>query len=172
MPRDEFSKKTADILAKRVAYTCSNLDCSAPTVGPHSDQTKALPLGIAAHITAAAPGGPRYDKNMDELDRKDIGNGIHLCTICATLIDRDVDRFPVELLHAWKRQAEDEALKKLGKPSQANQTLVSVPFIEPNLVWESGGRWHRGNSYKNVEKAKAQGGHLAIHDVIVHWELI
>lgn len=171
MPRDEFSKQTSEMLAKRVAYRCSNPECKAPTIGPHSDKIKALPLGIAAHITAAAPGGPRFDPTMDELDRKGIDNGIHLCTICASLIDKDVDRFPVLLLRSWKKEAEDEALDNLGKPSFQNQP-ASIPFLEPDLVWESGGRWHRGNSHKNVEKAQAQGGHLTIHEVIVHWELI
>jgi hypothetical protein len=165
--RDNFNQQTIDILAKRVAFVCSNPDCKVSTIGPHTNNGKPLSIGIAAHITAAAVGGPRYDPDMAPLDRMSISNGIHLCSNCATVIDKDVDKFPVSLLNTWKQQAEDEALQKLGKSSLPES--VSIPFIEPDLVWQSGGRWHRGYSEKNVEKAKKSA--LGIHDAIVDWEL-
>tara|TARA_B100000929_G_scaffold5347_1_gene4503 strand:+ start:517 stop:705 length:189 start_codon:yes stop_codon:yes gene_type:complete len=56
--RDDFTKKTKEILAKRVGLLCSNPKCKKPTSGPNSDQNKSTNIGVAAHITAASVGGP------------------------------------------------------------------------------------------------------------------
>lgn len=45
--------------------------------------------GVAAHITAASPGGARYDAALTPEARADIGNGIWLCQNHARLIDND-----------------------------------------------------------------------------------
>ena len=77
--RDDFTNKTKDILAKRAGYICSNPHCAKPTIGPNSDQSKALSIGVASHITAAAFGGPRYNKDLTNEQRIDLSNGIWLC---------------------------------------------------------------------------------------------
>lgn len=83
--RDDFTVKTVDILGKRVGFLCSNPDCRRHTVGPNSAKEKFTILGVAAHITAASPGGPRYDSAQTADQRKDIDNGIWLCVNCSTL---------------------------------------------------------------------------------------
>ncbi len=55
--RDDFSRTTTDILAKRVGYLCSNPDCRNATIGANQKEYKSTSIGIAAHITAASPGG-------------------------------------------------------------------------------------------------------------------
>ena len=87
--RDDFSLTVKDILAKRVGYVCSNPNCKKHTIAPNSKEDKVINIGEAAHITAAAPGGPRYDEALSPSERKSINNGIWLCSNCATLIDRD-----------------------------------------------------------------------------------
>jgi hypothetical protein len=87
--RDNFSPKTKDLLAKRVGYRCSNPSCRKLTSGPHEDVMKAVNVGVAAHITAAASGGPRYDKSLSSEQRKLIDNGVWLCQNCAKLVDND-----------------------------------------------------------------------------------
>ena len=77
--RDDFSQKTKDTLSERVGGKCSNPNCRRETKGPHSDAQKRVSIGQAAHITAAAPGGPRYDPNLTPDQRKDIDNAIWLC---------------------------------------------------------------------------------------------
>lgn len=62
--RDDFSEEVKRTLANRVANVCSNPDCHAVTSGPQSDSTKALNVGVAAHITSASPGGPRFDTSL------------------------------------------------------------------------------------------------------------
>ncbi len=148
--RDNFTKKTIEILAKRVGFFCSNPNCKIPTVGPNSDQEKATTIGIAAHITAASPGGPRYDANLTSEQRKHITNGIWLCGNCASLIDKDEENYPVELIHDWKKGAEQEMTDSLqGKTNTTNQTEKKTPFLEADLIWSSGARIHKGWSPKN-----------------------
>jgi len=67
--RDDFPKLVLETLAKR-SYLCSNPACQKPTSGPHSDKEKALNLGVAAHITAASSGGPRYDPRLTAEQRQ------------------------------------------------------------------------------------------------------
>ena len=113
--RDDFSMKTKEELAKRVAYKCSNPQCRKPTIGANENSDGIVSVGEAAHICAASPGGKRYNSNMTSEERASIDNGIWLCRNCAAMIDRDEEYFSVELLQAWKRLAEIEA----------NQNIIS-----------------------------------------------
>lgn len=109
--RDDFSQSVKELLAKRVNYLCSNPKCLRQTLGPHSDQSKFVSVGVAAHITAAAPGGKRYDRSLSKKERMSSRNGIWLCTDCAKIIDTDEVAYPVDLLQTWKRSAETLASK-------------------------------------------------------------
>jgi outer membrane murein-binding lipoprotein Lpp len=111
--RDDFSTKTKDIMAKQVAFRCSNPNCRKLTCGSGTKKDGVVNIGVAAHICAAAPGGKRYDPNMTPEQRKDIDNGIWLCQSCAKLIDSDEIRYPVELLRKWKIQAMEETAREL-----------------------------------------------------------
>src|ERR1700722_9449181 len=105
--RDGFPNATKEILAKRSGQRCSNPDCRIATSGPHQDDQRAINLGVAAHITAAAPGGPRYNPSMSPEDRSAGSNGIWLCQSCAKLIDSDTVRFPEALLIIWRRRHQE-----------------------------------------------------------------
>ena len=70
---------------------------------------------MAAHITAASEGGPRYDPALSQEARIAIENGIWLCHNCAKLADNDPARFTVAVLYIWKTQAESDALSRVGK---------------------------------------------------------
>ncbi len=113
--RDDFTEATKRLLKERVGGKCSNPNCSNVTIGPASNPDKAINMGTAAHICAAAPNGPRYDKTMTSEERKSPDNGIWLCNYCADLIDKDPERYTVALLHEWKAQAEEKASNLLNK---------------------------------------------------------
>jgi len=117
--RDDVKSKIKEEVAKKVAYLCSNPKCRAPTSGPQiNDGT--VNVGVAAHITAASENGPRYDPSLTAEERSSAENAIWLCQTHAKLIDNDPDRFNVELLRLWKKQAEKYAIKIIGKPQQIN----------------------------------------------------
>lgn len=146
--RDNFTKPTIELLAKRVGYLCSNPDCRKHTIGPNENADKTTLIGIAAHITAASPGGPRYDSIMSQDQRIHGDNGIWLCSNCASLIDKDPDKFSIELLKQWKAHSENEMQESLigrGHPREKEKK----PYLEADLIWNGAGRSNRGYSPKN-----------------------
>jgi hypothetical protein len=107
--RNDFSPSTKEAIAKRAAYICSNPGCRRLTLSPsESESNKFVYTGKAAHITAAAPGGPRYDPGLTSEERSSTKNAIFLCSTCADMIDKNqgID-YPVGLLKQWKREHEE-----------------------------------------------------------------
>jgi len=121
-PRDDFSQSTKRALAQRVGYLCSNPACRAHTTGPRADPAKSINLGVAAHITAAAGGGPRFDSELIDGKRKNAVNGIWLCQNCAKLIDNDPDLYTSAMLFRWKNDAEEEAKLRVGKNNSKSKS--------------------------------------------------
>lgn len=163
--RHDFTAKTKEILAKRVGYICSNPKCKKHTIGPNEEPEKATNIGVAAHITAASPGGPRFDEELSQPERSHIKNGIWLCSSCSTLIDRDEEKFTIEILNEWKNKSEEEISSALeGKKVDGDE-----PFIEADLIWNFHGRVPNGYSRKNLEvfEQPIQAG----TDLYQHWSL-
>ena len=124
--RDDFDARTKQTLAKRVGHSCSRPGCGQQTCGPNTDPHKAVNVGVAAHIRAAAPGGSRYDSSMTSAERASISNGIWLCQTCAKLVDDDPGRYTVDFLREWKASAEAHAdAAVLGLPLSANESSSS-----------------------------------------------
>lgn len=114
MPRDNFSAKVINTVAKRAALHCSNPTCRRLTAGPHTDQGKSSSIGVAAHIVGAAPAGPRSDSTLSPAARRDAENCIWLCKTCSRVIDVDPDKYPPELLHGWKSAHEQWVAERLA----------------------------------------------------------
>jgi hypothetical protein len=103
--RDEFSEPVKRILALRAAHRCSNPLCRRLTIKP-TDTGGAVSSGIAAHVSGAARGGPRFNANQTPEERAGAANGIWLCHNCSDVIDKDEGKYPPELLFEWRRQHE------------------------------------------------------------------
>lgn len=121
--RDNFTSATKELLANRVGRRCSNPACRKLTCGANTNPEKITNIGVAAHICAAAQGGPRYDASMTPEERKSFENGIWLCQSCSKLIDTDITRYPKELLQSWKQLAEQTAILEV-------ETTSSTPAFE------------------------------------------
>lgn len=157
--RDDFPKAILETLAKRVGYRCSNPTCRKLTSGPHTDEARAVNVGVAGHITAASAGGPRYDPSLTSEQRRSADNGIWLCQTCGKLVDNDEARFPVALLREWRQKAEDAARKEVesSQPSTAAHDEHSIRFgVDDWNVWRERGNlpgntlvfisgWRRGD---------------------------
>jgi hypothetical protein len=124
--RDNFSAATKTLLAKNAGYLCSQPDCRRSTIGPGLEHKKPVNIGEAAHIAAAAAGGPRYDPILTPDERKSYANGIWLCAVHAKQADSDDGRFTVELLREWKRNAEKAAFDALTSGRTASAITVSI----------------------------------------------
>jgi hypothetical protein len=115
---------------------CSNPDCRLPTAGPDSEEGTTN-LGVAAHITAASPGGARYDESLTTLERGGFNNGIWLCQLHAKLIDDDELQYPSTLLREWKETAEHmAALEARGYAVRKASPFADLEKKAPKLVAE------------------------------------
>ncbi len=140
MTRDSFTQSVKDELAKRVGYVCSNPGCRQHTSGPQKSPRGTVNVGVAAHITAASPSGPRYDPSLSTNERTYGGNGIWLCQNCAKLVDSDQPKYDVEKLHEWKSDAEAAAARALEHrkepPSESEGVFLEAERLMPALIEE------------------------------------
>lgn len=124
--RDNFNKLTREKIAKGAGWLCSFPNCQAPTVGATSDGEEVIDIGIAAHICAAAPGGPRYDDKMSPEERSSAKNGIWMCSDHGKAIDSKDPMFTVELLREWKQQARTDSWRRVLRHEQARGPAVKA----------------------------------------------
>jgi hypothetical protein len=174
VPRDDFKKPVRSAVAQRVALRCSNPNCEKLTSGPSADPARALNIGVAAHITAASPGGPRFDGVLTSEERSGIDNAIWLCQNCAALIDRDDIRFTVELLRSWKLRAERAAATALSagsafRPIAATETRQELSVGELLVVRELGEEF-ACHVETGVAVPTTDGGWLNLHGAVVRGE--
>lgn len=129
--RDDFSQKTVLQIAKRAGFLCSFPTCRTPTIGATSDGEGEINIGTAAHICAAAPGGPRYDDKMSQEERSSAKNGIWMCRDHGKAIDSTDPEFTVERLREWKMQAEIDSWRRVLRNEAPNGPAV---VIETHLL--------------------------------------
>lgn len=123
--REEFTNEVKRAISARVGSRCSRPTCRALTSGPQVDPSKSLNVGVAAHITAASAGGPRYNPLLSSDERRDATNAIWLCQTCAKLVDNDTSRFSESELRGWKERAEDEALQMVGLAAEYMAPVIT-----------------------------------------------
>jgi hypothetical protein len=135
--RDDFPQRVIRILERRCGAACSNPGCRQPTSGPGQEPNTTINMGVAAHITAAAPKGPRHDKSLTPDQRSSALNGIWLCTYCSKLIDSDVARYASETLRQWKKQAEDGAFAAVSQRTGRRFGLIpsALELDEADHEW-------------------------------------
>jgi len=172
----DFTKKTIKEIAERVGFHCSNPSCRRLTYGPKKHNTGSINMGVAAHIAAASPHGPRYDLNQTAEERKSALNGIWLCQQCSVIIDKDPSAYPVETLHNWKEIAEAAASAGLEKPStfasgQANADTVGIVhrYRKPSKYFTVRESVPNGFNYREKVEFKRLGpiDNVVKHDVAV-----
>ena len=116
-------------MAKKVGYLCSKPDCKKSTIGAKADGSGFMRVGTAAHITAAAKGGPRFDPQLTPEQRKHESNGIWLCPGCGRLVDADDAHFTVETLRAWKIDAEKSAFEAIAYALPGSHAAVAPSSV-------------------------------------------
>jgi hypothetical protein len=130
--RDEFLEPTKRKLAMRAAYICSRSECRALTLSPSPNRSDDyVYIGVAAHITAAATGGPRYNASLSSAERASIDNAIFLCETCATLVDRNQGLdYPIPVLREWKINHEVWVGEHLNRAPQHIAAEVQAKALE------------------------------------------
>lgn len=120
--RHNFSSAIKKTVADRAGGVCSFPGCNQSTLGPSKENSKkAIRNGIAAHINAAAKGGPRYDPLQSEEARKSIENAIWMCPTHGSLIDKEETAYTPSEIRDWKHNAELRAKQRLELTSTNEQ---------------------------------------------------
>lgn len=127
MARDNFNKAVIKELAREVGNYCSI--CNVLTKVPKNGHvSQDMSIGVAAHICAASPNGPRFASSQTVDERSSKSNGIWLCASCSVLIDRDLENYTTNKLIEIKEQAIQRFQKAIGKriftESEVNQYAV------------------------------------------------
>ena len=130
-----FSAKTKQHLAERVAYMCSQPYCRILTIKPKSDQNISVKSGKASHIISAGTNGPRTDTTISDEVIKSFNNGIWLCDKCSREVDDNESPYTVTELTKWKKDAEeyveslvthDTRLRQLRILTQSNLSALRI----------------------------------------------
>lgn len=120
-----FKIKTAQMIAYRAAYICSNPECNTLTIGPSiTDVQLKNKKGEAAHILGEKPGAARHNSNS-KIDVAGVENGLWLCANCHALIDKNngVD-YSEQQLFEWKKDHE-ETISMLLRTHKSPLPLIS-----------------------------------------------
>lgn len=136
--RDDFSQETIRLAGERVGLRCSICGCITKAAS-EDDNKKVINIGVASHICAAAPKGPRYDPNMTSTERKDISNCIWLCQTHSKLIDVDLKLYTREYLIELKRKAEETARNALRAGKSSFEVIENSGFdikITKDILFE------------------------------------
>lgn len=174
---ERFNQKVSEELARRAGHRCSMPACRAPTSGPSATLASgASSVGVAAHITAASPGGPRYDQRLSPDERRSASNGIWLCQTHAKQIDDDEARFPRDLLRAWREAAEHRAGLDQGWPESTVSPEASRRLVAYSRVLEVASedvRFALHAFLANIGAPRAWGeryelGRMALYEIAVN----
>ena len=129
MARDrarEYKPSTIKRLTTLSGNQCAKPGCIRPVLA-HDRVTF---IGKICHIEGASEGGPRFNKDMSDDERRHFDNLILLCDECHSVIDNieNESDFPVELLQRWKKQHEDTATYSLlgKKPTYLNEVINAI----------------------------------------------
>lgn len=111
--RKELSPKETKILWG-IGTVCAHPNCNQWLIEEESDASPAAVVGEGAHIVGNSPHGPRGDASYpkEKLDSAD--NRILLCPTHHTIVDKQPEQYPIELLRSWKEVQEKQTRVLLG----------------------------------------------------------
>ena len=100
--RDDFSLETKRKIGYRSGFRCCFPNCNRLLIEKSDNSQGYNNLGEYCHITAASPGGPRYDASLSKEERESYDNGLLMCRNHAAIIDKNESKYPTSLLKQWK----------------------------------------------------------------------
>lgn len=104
-------------------------------------------VGKICHIAAASSKGPRFDKNMDDDDRRGFDNLILLCDEDHSIIDNKENelKYPTRLLKKWKK---DHQEKFSSTPIEVKDEVVESAIEQVIQIEENRGIVNQLNGVK------------------------
>ncbi|MFG2002106.1 hypothetical protein ACGFNU_23435 [Spirillospora sp. NPDC048911] len=135
MARDDFTKQVKDQIERRAGHRCSMPNCRRATSSPNpTAPSQSIRTGVAAHITAASPQGPRFDASLTPQERASTENGVWMCQLCARVIDISPNVFTIEVLRAIKSDAERRAVRASTAEDVCSKLIVDLQEFRDDLI--------------------------------------
>ena len=96
-----------------------------------------------AHIIGKNIDGPRGKEPLELTERDTVENILTLCPTCHTIIDKNENEYPVELLHQWKLQHKSRIASLFVTPQfeskELLQKVIQPIFNENQYIFENYG---------------------------------
>jgi len=129
--RKRFQPRDIALLWSKAGGFCSHPECPLHLLAEEQATDPAQTLGEMAHIVGHSPDGPRGDACFPREQIDLYENLILLCAHHHTLVDKQWQSYPVDLLVRWKNEHEAEIWKRLSA------ALPNVRFDELDEVARS-----------------------------------
>lgn len=122
---------------KRKLWAASGGYCGNPACHKNlfalSDTGKILNIEELAHIIGQSKDGPRGEEILPMDERDEYENIVLLCPTCHTLIDKNPELYPVEMIKEWKKKHE-ESIRSLFETPKFTSRQELRKYIEPYLL--------------------------------------
>jgi hypothetical protein len=119
------------LIWSRSAGYCQRPSCNADVFCFFADGS-VTSIDELAHIIAEKSGGPRGASELTTNERSTFENILLLCPSCHTLIDKNPEKFPVDVLLGWKAEHE-RRIHELFRVAKAATRAELRAAIAPRL---------------------------------------
>lgn len=122
-PKKKTGRKAPSTETLRRLFALSGNQCAKPGCPTVLLSANGTLVGEVAHIAAESAGGPRFDPQLNEADRRAFENLLLLCSTCHTLVDKEPATYTKKILRKWKRdrEARFEAVGDMLRKSYLNE---------------------------------------------------
>lgn len=131
------SRKNLDKVRRQLLSECGAMCCAPECEKRFYEETTFL--AECAHIISHAEGGPRGDGETSAEERDKADNLLYLCLEHHTIVDKNPEKYPAELLRKWKKDR-----KKFVDHVRKNQALIQ------NLIERIRKENNKENSYDDL----------------------
>lgn len=118
-------------------FALAGNECAFPNCeNPVFDTTEGSLVGQICHIKGRSPGGPRYNPTQTEAERNGYENLLVMCGAHNKIVDDsdNVERYPVELLRAFKHAHESRSHNTTAKGNLVEQIVARLRPEVPSVL--------------------------------------
>jgi 5-methylcytosine-specific restriction endonuclease McrA len=176
-----ISSKTKRLLLARSGGYCQNPECNKDLY-PYFEDGTITNIEELAHIIAKSEGGARGDEPLPLDQRDEYDNIILLCPTCHTIIDKNSEKYPSQVLKKWKREHEDKIKSNfhVSKYKDRSELRVEIQKLlaENHEIFRQYGPqsdFAKGSSQSEASKMSTKGSQeptQRIADIVAYLHLI
>ncbi|WP_299120798.1 hypothetical protein [uncultured Eubacterium sp.] len=152
-----ISESVKKALYMESAGYCENPNCNCSLL-PLFESGKISNIVELAHVIGQKIDGPRGISELKLSERDLLDNILTLCPTCHTLIDKNEEEYPVELLHKWKKQHKLKVENLFSvvqyEDKETLKNEVMPLFSENQYIFENYGPFSENALLPGVEAVK------------------